>query len=187
MPAEICRFSGRATRPEYWWWVLAVVIGSVICSGVDSFVGYWVSSGKPGFASSVFQLLFTLVTLLPGLAVTVRRLHDIGRTGWWLLFWYGILIVGWIPMAVGFAVFIATIIGAVTQGFDLGGVFDGDFGSGSDSESLAVGLVALAVGFLISMAVTLGVFIWSVIWLVRQGQTGPNRFGPDPRAWDAAV
>jgi uncharacterized membrane protein YhaH (DUF805 family) len=71
-------FSGRASRSEFWYWVLFTIIGSIATAILDRAV----------FADSDYSPLnaiFGLVCLLPGLAVSVRRLHDIGRTGWWLL------------------------------------------------------------------------------------------------------
>jgi uncharacterized membrane protein YhaH (DUF805 family) len=74
-------FEGRATRPEYWWWFLFVLAVSVILQIAGS-----VALGADSGAGGVLSGLFTLVVLLPGLAVGVRRLHDTDRSGWWLLF-----------------------------------------------------------------------------------------------------
>lgn len=62
-------FDGRATRAEYWWFFLAVLLGSAITSLI---------------ARGLYELL-ALVTLLPMLAVGARRLHDTNRSGWWQL------------------------------------------------------------------------------------------------------
>jgi uncharacterized membrane protein YhaH (DUF805 family) len=62
-------FTGRATRPEYWWFVLFIII-----------VSFVVSMGG-NVASSVFML----ATLVPCIAVATRRLHDTNRSGWWQL------------------------------------------------------------------------------------------------------
>ena len=62
-------FSGRATRSEYWWFVLC----EVLILGIASLI----SDTLPG--------LFALALVLPALAVGARRLHDTGRSGWWLL------------------------------------------------------------------------------------------------------
>mgnify|MGYP003387507804 CR=1 FL=1 len=70
-------FSGRASRSEYWYWVLFVIIVSVVTSIIDGFI----SSSQIG----PLNALWSLGTLLPGLAVAIRRLHDIDRTGWWVL------------------------------------------------------------------------------------------------------
>lgn len=74
-------FSGRASRSEYWWWTLFVVLVTV--------GGAMVNDTLSG--------LLSLATLLPFLAVAARRLHDIGRSGWWQLVGF-IPLLGWIVM-----------------------------------------------------------------------------------------
>lgn len=73
-------FSGRAARSEYWYWVLFVVLLSIVTLVIDMAIFGYTDSG-------IYPLnaIATLATFLPGLAVSVRRLHDIDRTGWWLL------------------------------------------------------------------------------------------------------
>ena len=69
-------FSGRATRPAYWYFVLFLFIVSIIAFAIDLAV----------FGDQqIFPIygIFSLATFLPGLAVFIRRLHDTGRTGWW--------------------------------------------------------------------------------------------------------
>jgi len=73
-------FSGRASRPEYWWFVLFLVLGNIAAAFVD-YAAFPMTDGEPG----IVGLLFGLATLLPSLAAGARRLHDTGRTGWWLL------------------------------------------------------------------------------------------------------
>jgi uncharacterized membrane protein YhaH (DUF805 family) len=73
-------FSGRAIRSEYWLWVLFTVIGGLATGILDG--AMFPSSGPTG---SPLNGIFELVTFLPTFAVNVRRLHDIDRTGWWLL------------------------------------------------------------------------------------------------------
>jgi uncharacterized membrane protein YhaH (DUF805 family) len=70
-------FSGRARRPEYWYWVLFGVLVGIAASILDAVI--------VDTSSGVFSILSSLGLLLPNLAVTVRRLHDIDRSGWWLL------------------------------------------------------------------------------------------------------
>lgn len=62
-------FSGRATRSEYWWFILFYFLGSAACSLVSQTLGG----------------LFSLAVLLPSLAAGARRLHDTNRSGLWLL------------------------------------------------------------------------------------------------------
>ena len=71
-------FAGRASRTEFWYFFLFVLIGNLITVVLDQAV-------FPGNMISPLNSIFGLVTFLPGLAVSVRRLHDIDRSGWWLL------------------------------------------------------------------------------------------------------
>ena len=67
-------FSDRACRSEYWYWVLFAVIGAIVTVIIDSMIGL-----------SITYTIFALATFLPGLAVGIRRLHDLDRSGWWIL------------------------------------------------------------------------------------------------------
>lgn len=83
-------FEGRSTRSEFWYFVLfnfliAVAIGIV--------------EGVIFRGSMVLGILYSLAVFIPGLAVTVRRLHDIGKSGWWILIWL-IPLIGWIVLLV---------------------------------------------------------------------------------------
>ena len=67
-------FSGRARRKEYWFFRLTIFLLTLAIVFVESALG----------TDGIFLGLFLLATFLPDLAVTVRRLHDVGRSGWWL-------------------------------------------------------------------------------------------------------
>src|SRR5436309_5574241 len=71
-------FTGRATRTEYWMFALFNVIISIVLS----IIGYVVVGGN---GQSALSSLYSLAVLLPSLGVSVRRLHDTNRSGWWLL------------------------------------------------------------------------------------------------------
>ena len=80
-----CNFSGRASRSEFWWFelfnaILGMVIGIIFC---------W-SENAMNIASGIM----TLDLLLPNLGLSVRRLHDIGKSGWWIF-------LGFIPVIGG--------------------------------------------------------------------------------------
>ena len=71
-----CNFSGRASRSEYWWYalftfILSAAIGIIFCWSQDTM--------------NIVNGIVNLALLLPGLGLAVRRLHDIGKSGWWLL------------------------------------------------------------------------------------------------------
>jgi uncharacterized membrane protein YhaH (DUF805 family) len=69
-------FSGRARRPEYWYWVLFSFLLGILLVIIDLIVFG---------GSSLFSTLVSLALFLPSLAVAIRRLHDIDRVGWWIL------------------------------------------------------------------------------------------------------
>jgi uncharacterized membrane protein YhaH (DUF805 family) len=74
-------FTGRARRKEYWFFVLFNVIIAIALTVIDMSAGLYDDVYEVGLLGS----LYSLAVLLPSIAVSVRRLHDIGRTGWWLL------------------------------------------------------------------------------------------------------
>jgi len=74
-------FSGRARRKEFWMFVLFNIIFALIAMFLDNMLG--IAFGGIGYGP--LYLLYGLFVLIPSLAVDVRRLHDIGKSGWWLL------------------------------------------------------------------------------------------------------
>ena len=72
-------FSGRASRSEYWFWVLFTLIVQLVTGIMDGFI--FGSEFGTGTISNIASVIY----FLPGLAVLVRRLHDVGRSGWWFL------------------------------------------------------------------------------------------------------
>ena len=106
-------FEGRARRREYWMFFLINLLIGIVLGIADAALARVV--GQRGFA--IFGPLYSLAVLIPSLAVGVRRLHDTGRSGWWLL-------ISFVPL----------------------------------------------IGFIVL-----------IVFLVQQGQPGPNEYGPDPR------
>ncbi len=79
---KYANFTGRAPRAEYWWYALALIIVGVVLSIVESI------TGLKGMVFGIYgplTALLWLATIVPGVAVGVRRLHDSNRSGWWML------------------------------------------------------------------------------------------------------
>ena len=91
-------FSGRSSRSELWWWVLFTIIGYVVFAVVDSIIGRF----------PLFYYLWAIAVFLPGLAVSVRRLHDRDKSGWWIL-------IEFIPL-IGPIILIIWFVGRGTEG-----------------------------------------------------------------------
>ena len=85
-------FAGRARRKEYWMFVLINTVILVALAVIEELIG----------SGGVVGILYSLVVLIPSLAVSVRRLHDTNRTGWWLL-------INFIPL-IGFIVLLIFMI-----------------------------------------------------------------------------
>jgi len=67
-------FSSRAIRSEYWYWVLFIILAEIVTSIIDFALGFQLTTG-----------IFGLATFLPSLAIAIRRLHDLDRSGWWIV------------------------------------------------------------------------------------------------------
>jgi uncharacterized membrane protein YhaH (DUF805 family) len=79
--------NGRASRSEYWWWALFLFLGSLGATFVLAAIAGGTRSagaGAIGIAGVVLVVAY-LIVLVPSITLTVRRLHDTGRSGWWLL------------------------------------------------------------------------------------------------------
>jgi|SRR5690348_7596691 len=98
-------FSGRAPRAEYWWYTLGLVIAFLVLMIVESI------TGLKGMIFGVYgplTALLWLATIIPGIAVGVRRLHDTNRSGWWLLLF--------VPYAIAASLMTRAAAGAPTLG-----------------------------------------------------------------------
>lgn len=93
-------FSGRARRAEYWYFILFNLIITIILMGIDYSLGLQIG----------ISTVYSLAVLIPSIAVSVRRLHDTGRTGWWLLLPIVAAITLVVPAIGAFVVLIADIV-----------------------------------------------------------------------------
>ena len=86
---KYAEFTGRSRRRAFWYFTLFNMLVSYAIAGLAYFL----------LNAAFLSYIYTLIAFIPGLAVTVRRLHDIGKSGWWILI--GIIpIIGWIIMIV---------------------------------------------------------------------------------------
>jgi uncharacterized membrane protein YhaH (DUF805 family) len=92
-------FSGRARRKEYWMFALINFIITLVLIVIDLLIGTF--SPQAGFG--LLEGLYSLAVLIPGIAVTVRRLHDTDRSGWWIL-------IGLIPLIGGLVLLVFIVL-----------------------------------------------------------------------------
>lgn len=88
LTVNYCNFSGRASLSEYWWFALFTFLVGMIIGGVCGLI----------FSETLTNIItgiINLALLLPSLGLSVRRMHDIGRSGWWVLINL-IPVIGWI-------------------------------------------------------------------------------------------
>ena len=74
-------FDGRARRKEYWFFVLFNIIFALVLAFIDGMVGTF----DPESGYGVLSGIYGLAVFIPGIAVSIRRLHDTDRSGWWIL------------------------------------------------------------------------------------------------------
>ena len=88
-------FSGRSRRKEYWYFILFAAIISIVLNIIDLLIGTYHRTTGVGLLSTIFSL----AVLIPSIAVTVRRLHDTDRSGWWVLISL-VPFIGWLVLLV---------------------------------------------------------------------------------------
>lgn len=147
-------FTGRARRSEYWWFSLFISIVSAVCSFLD---GLLLVAVNVEFVSTVASVLL----FCPALAVGFRRLHDIGRSGWWLGAVYALV-----------AVSVISVL--FMTGFDFGLLMDSE--SMIRTLSGTQRLIAL-LPFIAGVVLCFIVFIFSL----QDSHREENRYGRSPK------
>ena len=152
-------FSGRATRSEYWWFALFVILSSIVLAFLDQAI--FGTNPDTGEGANVLNSGFQLAVFLPMLAAGWRRLHDTGRPGWYLL----------LPLALGLATMIALLSGVAVFSVLEGGV--------DDPEALRGPAAFLGLsGMIVVWGLQLVLSIMMIWWLTRPSQEGDNAYGP---------
>ena len=120
--AKYARFSGRAQRAEYRWFFLFTIIGGLVTGVIDGILFGWDVDD-----TEVFSSLFSLAVLVPSLALGWRRMHDIGKSGWWSLLPYAVIvfaIIAGVTVAVsGSGGGIAVVMGALIVAALVSGIY----------------------------------------------------------------
>ena len=91
-------FEGRSSRSECWWWILFIYLLNYILPIFET------STLSISFFTDhtiYYDSLFFIAVFIPTLAVSIRRLHDLDYTGWWMLLWF-LPVVGWIILLILF-------------------------------------------------------------------------------------
>jgi uncharacterized membrane protein YhaH (DUF805 family) len=140
-------FNGRATRAEYWWFVLFLVPVSLIT---------WIPL--------IGQVIW-LATSIPTISLTTRRLHDIGKSGWWQLAYWGLGIVFALGVIGPIILFLIFVMAEPT----------------GDASVAGAVLVMLGIVWVVVIIAGIAATVVWIIWLVRKGDEGQNKYGPDPR------
>lgn len=94
---KYAQFDGRSRRKEYWLFVLVNMVVSFLLTFIDRFTGTF----DPDIGLGLLSGIYALAVFIPAIAVACRRLHDTGRTAWWLLILL-VPLIGWVVLVVFF-------------------------------------------------------------------------------------
>ena len=147
-------FTGRARRSEYWWFVLFICLVRMVCSFIDSILIFAVDMKFMDAASCV--LLF-----IPSMAVVFRRLHDIGRSGWW--------------SGVSYILVAISILSVLFMaGFDFGVLMDNEsmFRTLSGTQRM-IALLPFIGGLVLCFVI--------LVFSLLDSDKGENKYGPSPK------
>lgn len=148
--ANYANFKGRSTRAEYWWVILFMVLVSCVLSMFGIFGTY-------------ISWAFSLACLIPSLAIGTRRLHDTGKSGWWLVIFY--IIMG------ACLVWIVTVFNQSAPGLLTG--------NAAAAQELARNSQSIVANLIFPYIL---LFIFGIWWIVLMcKKSAPdNQYGPNP-------
>lgn len=159
---KFIHLSGRAHRPEYWWFYLFVLLATAAAQIVDGAIFGFANTGEAG--NYPFTLATGFVLFWPTLSAGWRRMHDTGHPGWYVI----------LPQLIAMGGLLAFMVGVL--GF---GLVEG--ATPGDGEKLR-GLAAVigTAGILTVWVLVIAAFVMKLWWLTRPGDPGPNAYGPPP-------
>lgn len=150
--ANYVNFKGRSTRAEFWWAMLFLFLLSLVCDLISSYL----------------STIAALAVCLPAFAITVRRLHDINRAGWWLIIYYIIVFTGGIAAFWGLGVFSSELATLPQDQMIL-----------ELTQKISSGDVPSLGAALFGYAIILFAAIVYLVWMAKP--SGPdNEYGPNP-------
>lgn len=156
-------FSGRARRSEYWYFYLFTFLVSLVL-GCIPFLG-------------LLSFFWSLAIIIPNIAVSVRRFHDIGKSGWNYLFFA-------IPELLFFGYIFSFMFYAIKDLVNAGINFY-NFADNSETIGRVIGNSIIENGSLATLGIYFLILIVSIIlwlvWFTRDSQPGENKWGPNPK------
>ena len=154
--SKYATFSGRARRSEFWYFFLFNLVVSLVLGLIP--------------VLDILSFIWALGVLIPTLAVTVRRFHDIGKSGWnYLLFLIpSLLYLGYIIY------FVITVVIPLTQtGFDPSNIQ-------AVTELLMANKTPLLIISILELLSVIALIVW-IVWMARDSEPGVNKWGPNPK------
>lgn len=146
-------FSGRARRSEYWYFMLFNLMVTGVLYFVDKAIFPESDPSTYSLKNHIFQNVYSLAVFLPATALCVRRVHDIGKSGWSLL----ILVA---------SVLIVALVGFLLLWITIG------------TKAGATVFVIFIYLILFTMLIVEIIFI---VWMCKDSEPGANKYGPNPK------
>ena len=106
--AKYVTFTGRTSRKTYWLTILGLFILSFIVGFIAGIIGFIVGADNET-TSTAIGIIVGLAILLPSIAMDIRRMHDINKSGWWIL-------ISLVPFVGGIIFFVFTLLPSVNEG-----------------------------------------------------------------------
>ncbi|MCZ7677117.1 MAG: DUF805 domain-containing protein [Roseovarius sp.] len=143
-------FSGRASRSEFWWFMIFVIISWLVVTILGAAIGV-----------RLLSLLYLLALIWPTTAAGFRRLQDMGRPGWIILFPLGTALL----LLIGVPLYVIQLVASI--------------GPDGPQTNLHIGLPSVVLIILTVQLVVSAPFIY---WLTRPSEPETNAYGPPPQA-----